>query len=226
MFTSGRVPSARLSRRKPVAALLAALCVALVATSAHAEPFSYYTTGTFLTSSSDTLVLGGSTLKFNGEGTVGTPITGNSTNTNIHLGKFFLTDNDPSVGNFDLYTGQNFRLNIFQTAPAVGGSGILIGTFTGSFLNVPPDSSVDLEITLGGFVVAPSAIPGQVIVYTPKPNPETVEITANDPTGNTVEGLARTVGAESVPLPTAGWAGLALFGLVGLVRFGSARRVA
>jgi len=208
-----------------IAPLLATLCVVFAANSVRAEPFTYYTTGTFLTSGTNVLNIGGSSITYTGQGSLAVPAGSPAspegslgTPSNIGLGDLFLEDLNGGGANADVYLGQLFRIDIFQVTPSAGGSpggGALLGTFTGAFFS--PPNSVDVEITLSGFVVAPSATPGQVVLYTPKPNPETLDLRVG--THTTIEGRAQTVGAESVPMPTAGWAGLTLFGLVGAIRF-------
>jgi hypothetical protein len=101
------------------------------ATQAYAAAFTFYTTGTFGSTSSDTLVVGtGSdavTLQFVGAGTAGSPIS-SFTPTLTSFGDIFSTGG--GTGFVSPVGGETFTLSIFQSVPGVG-SGSFIGDITG-----------------------------------------------------------------------------------------------
>jgi len=210
-----------MSRRKALLPALAVLSVLSIASSVRAEAFTYYTTGVFASSGTNVVngVPPGSSLTFNGVGTLATPVGPFGTNAvGLHFGNFVLTDTNGGADNLDSYAGDTFTLNVFQVSPVNGGSntggGTLAGTFTGVFTVISGVPSGGLGITLTGQVIAPGSGAGSTIVYTPSPNPEILTILSGG--SASVEGSA-----TAAPLPTSGLAGLALFGLIGAVKFRS-----
>jgi hypothetical protein len=119
-----------LKRFGPCAAALVFACIA-TATQAHAAAFTFYTTGTFGSTSSSHLVIGtGSgavTLDFVGAGTPGSPIS-QFTPTLTSFGQIFSTGG--GTGFVSPVAGETFTLSIFQTVPGVG-SGSFVGDITG-----------------------------------------------------------------------------------------------
>jgi len=219
MFQSG---FAAMTRRKAVLPALAVLSVLSIASSVSAEAFSYYTTGVFQSSGTNSIqgVPPGSNLTFTGVGNPIGPVAVGPflTDTSIHLGVFTLNDTNLGANNLDAYNLQNFTLNIFQVTPVPGGSplgGTLAGQFNGVFTVTGSGSGSTVKLTLSGQVIAPGSVPGSTIVYQPFPNPETFTV-ASDGSQTSVEGFA-----SAAPLPTSGLAGLALFGLVGAIKFRS-----
>jgi len=209
-------------RQKVILPALAVLSVMSIASSVHAEAFTYYTTGVFASTGTNVVngVPPGSNLTFTGVGTSGSPVGPIGTNAIIGLGAFTLNDLNGGANNLDSYAGQAFTLNIYQVAPVSGGSppigtgGVLSGVFSGVFEVDSGVPSGGLTILLSGQVIAPGSVPGSQIVYAPSPNPEGVSVAINKP--GSVEGSV-----TAAPLPTSGLAGLALFGVFGAVKFRS-----
>ena len=158
--------------------LLAALgAVALTASAAGAQiPLQYSTTGIFSSSGTNAITVGGSTLTFFGLPTTNT-LTGN-----ISYGFIQLVSS--SAGGDDL-TGQGFTLNLSQTIPTPGGSGVFIGALQGTVYSNSSGATIvfsqdnfdigSLHYTIQNptIVVSPVTFSGQTtlqgVVTTPEP---------------------------------------------------------
>ena len=101
------------------------------ATQALAAPFTFYTTGTFGSTSSSTLVLGSGssavTLTFTGAGTSGSPVS-STTPVDLSFGSIAATGG--GTGFVSPVPGETFTLSVFQTVPGAG-SGSFLGDITG-----------------------------------------------------------------------------------------------
>jgi hypothetical protein len=99
--------------------------------SAEAAPFTFYTTGTFGSTGTDSLTIGAGapavSLKFTGAGTPATPIA-LSTPTIVTYGTIKATGGSSTF--VEPAAGETFTLSIFQSVPGVG-SGTFVGSLTG-----------------------------------------------------------------------------------------------
>ena len=122
--------------------------------SAEAAPFEFYTTGTFGSSGTETLVIGAGasavTLTFTGAGTPATPVA-LATPTFVTFGTI-----DASGGNNTFVSpavGETFTLSIFQSVPGVG-SGSFVGSLSGRIRATSSQLCIDFdapfEITIAG----------------------------------------------------------------------------
>ena len=155
----------------------AALLFAWIATAtpAHAAAFTFYTTGTFGSTGTSSLVVGSGaeavTLQFSGAGTAGSPIS-SFTPTLTSFGDIFSTGG--STGFVSPVGSETFTLSIFQSVPGIG-SGSFIGDITGKIKRTASqlliEWSAPFSVTIAGItytlVEADEGHAGRTVILPP-----------------------------------------------------------
>lgn len=155
--------------------------VALTASAAGAQiPMQYSTTGLFTTSGTNSLTVGGSNLTFYGL------VNENTLTGNISYGVIRLTSGSATPDDF---TGQGFTLNLSQSIPTPGGSGVFIGALHGTVQSNSSGATLvfstdhftigDLYYTVQSptIVVSPLTLAGQTTLQGTVTTPEPASMT-------------------------------------------------